>query len=133
MLRCQFLRHVLKALFFIKIALKLSLFCKKMQNFRALEARPPHSRASGSWWLCPQIPSLRQLGALPQTLTGLRRLGASPQTPETAPPHCKFLATRLSLLNLCETYMQREQWQQTPAITRRKKEVIIIAGLAYNR
>ena len=100
-----------------------------MQNFRALEALPPHSRASGGWWLCPQTPNLRQLGASPQTLTGLRRLGASPQTPETA-PHCEFLATRLSLLNLCETYMQCEQWQETPAITRRKKEVIIIAGLA---
>ena len=32
MLRCQFLCHVLKALFFIEIALKLSYFCKKMQN-----------------------------------------------------------------------------------------------------
>ena len=38
MLRCQFLCHVLKAIFFIKIALKLSYFCKKMQNFRALGA-----------------------------------------------------------------------------------------------
>ena len=42
MLRCQFLCHVLKALFFIKIALKLSYFCKKMQNFRALGTLPPH-------------------------------------------------------------------------------------------
>ena len=42
MLGCQFLCHVLKALFSIKIALKLSSFCKKMQNFRALGASPPH-------------------------------------------------------------------------------------------
>ena len=42
MLRCQFLCHVLKTLFFIKIALKLSYFCKKMQNFRALRTLPPH-------------------------------------------------------------------------------------------
>ena len=37
MLCCQFLRHVLQALFFITIALKL-LFLQKMQNFRALGA-----------------------------------------------------------------------------------------------
>ena len=53
MLRCQFLCHVLKALFFIKIALKLSYFCK-MQNFREVGALPPDPRASGSWELCPQ-------------------------------------------------------------------------------
>ena len=41
MLRCQFLCHVLKPLFVIKIALKLSYFWKKMQNFRALGAPPP--------------------------------------------------------------------------------------------
>ena len=40
MLRCQFLCHILKALFFIKIALKLSYFCKKMENFQALGAPP---------------------------------------------------------------------------------------------
>ena len=33
MLRCQFLCHVLKAKFFIEIALKLSYFCKTMQKF----------------------------------------------------------------------------------------------------
>ena len=41
-----------------------------MQNFRALGALPPHPRASSGWGLCPQ-------------------------TPQTAPPHCEFLATRL--------------------------------------
>ena len=46
MLRCQFLCHVLKALFFIKIALKLSYFCKEMQNFRALGAPPPDPQNS---------------------------------------------------------------------------------------
>ena len=38
MLHCQILCHVSKALCFIKIALKLRYFCKKMQNFRALGA-----------------------------------------------------------------------------------------------
>ena len=46
MLRSQFLCHVLKVLFFIKIALKLSYFCKKMQNFRALGAPPPDPQNS---------------------------------------------------------------------------------------
>ena len=46
MLRCQFLCHVLKALFSIKIALKLSYFSKKMQNFRALGAPPPDPQNS---------------------------------------------------------------------------------------
>ena len=46
MLRCQFLCLVLKALVFIKIALKLSYFCKKMQNFRTLGALPPDPQDS---------------------------------------------------------------------------------------
>ena len=51
MLRCQFLCYVLKTLFFIKIALKLSYFCKKMQKFRSiglwrLEASPPDPKIS---------------------------------------------------------------------------------------
>ena len=56
MLRCQFLCHVLKALFFIKIAQKLSYICKKMQNLRPLGAPPPNPRASGGWGLIPQTP-----------------------------------------------------------------------------
>ena len=35
-----------KGLFFTKIALKLSYFCKKMQNFRALGAPPPDPQNS---------------------------------------------------------------------------------------
>ena len=44
----------LKALFFIKIALKLSYFCKKMQNFQALGALPPDPQNSppiANFWL----------------------------------------------------------------------------------
>ena len=56
MLRCQFLCHVWKALFFIKIALKLGYFCKKMQNFRALGTPPLDPRNSppspvANFWL----------------------------------------------------------------------------------
>ena len=36
-----------------------------MQNFRALGAKPPDPRAYGGWGLCPQTPSLWQLGASP--------------------------------------------------------------------
>ena len=69
MLRCQFLCYILKTLFSIKIALKLSYFYKKLQNFRALGLRRPDPRASGGWGLCPQTPKLT--------------------------PHCEFLATCL--------------------------------------
>ena len=50
----NFLCHVLKALFFIKIVLKLSYFCKKMQKFRALGARPSDPQNSpliANFWL----------------------------------------------------------------------------------
>ena len=61
MLRCQFLCCVLKALFSIKIALELSYFCKKIQNFRALGAPPPD----------PQIsPPLRVSGYAPARKCG---------------------------------------------------------------
>ena len=73
MLRFQFLRHVSKALFFTKIALKLGYFCKKMQHFPALGALPPAAgdfaprpTVSGSWGLFPQTlntaPPLRIFG-----------------------------------------------------------------------
>ena len=72
MLRSQFLCYVLKTSFFIKIALKLNYFCKKMQNLRALGAPPPDPKpplAFGGWRLRPQTQKLA--------------------------PHCEFLATRL--------------------------------------
>ena len=90
MLRCRFLCHVLNALFFIKIALKLSYFCKKMQNFQALGAPPPDPRASGSWRLCSLTFSLRLLGASPPDLIGLRRLGALPPDPQNSPSISNF-------------------------------------------
>ena len=40
MLRCQLLSHVLKALFFIKIAVKLSYFAKKCKIFERWVLRP---------------------------------------------------------------------------------------------
>ena len=52
-------------IFFIKIALKLSYFCKKMQNFRALGAPPPDHRASGGWGLRPHTPSIQGLRTSP--------------------------------------------------------------------
>ena len=74
MLRCQFLCHVLKAIFFIKISLKLSYFCKKMQNFLAPGALPPDPLASGGWGLSPRPPK--------------------------QPSHREFLATRLNLVRI---------------------------------
>ena len=67
-----------------------------MQNFRALGAPPPDPRASGGWGLCPQTPSLRQLGASPPDLHWPPADGGSaPRPPQTAPPIANFLATRL--------------------------------------
>ena len=57
MLRCQFLCHVLKALFFIKIALKLSYFCKKMQIFRALGLRPQSPVPPAAGGFAPRPPN----------------------------------------------------------------------------
>ena len=85
MLRCQFLCHVLKALIFIKIALKLSYFCKKMQNFRARGIPPPDPHASGGWWLFPQTPSLRQRRVLHPDPIGLHWLGVPPPDSQKNP------------------------------------------------
>ena len=82
MLRCQFLCHVSKALFFIKIALKLSYFCKKCNIFKR-------------WGLCPQTACLRRLGVLPPDLQSPAAGGFAPR-PSIQPPHCKFLATPLT-------------------------------------
>ena len=72
MLHCQFLYHVLKAFFFIAIALNLSYFCKKCKSIECWSPLPDLC-ASRGWGLCPETPSLW-------------RLGAPPQTPKTAPP-----------------------------------------------
>ena len=58
MLRCQFLYHVLKALFFIKTALNLCYFFKKkMQNYRALGALTLQTPlTSGDWGLRLRTP-----------------------------------------------------------------------------
>ena len=53
-LHYQFLCHVLKPLFFIKIALKLSYLWKKIQIFQALAAPPPnpqHKASIANFWL----------------------------------------------------------------------------------
>ena len=74
MLRCQFLCHVLKALFFIKIALKLSYFCKNMQNFRALGAPPPDLQNSppiANFWLRAWM-LLRHIVVNPALVNALR-------------------------------------------------------------
>ena len=53
-LHCQYLCHVLKALFFYQNSLKISYFCKKMQIFRAMGAQPPDPQNSppiANFWL----------------------------------------------------------------------------------
>ena len=67
-----------------------------MQNFRALGALPPGPSVSGGWGLCPQTPSLRQLGAPPPDPHWPPAAGGLAPRPPKQPPHCEFLATRLS-------------------------------------
>ena len=57
-----------------------------MQNFQALGAPPPDPRASGGWELCPQ----------------------------TAPPHCEFLTTRLTVSTAISKYHMK--WLQYAAL-----------------
>ena len=71
MLRCQFLCHVLKALFCIKIALKLSYFAKKSKIFE-------------QWGLRPQTPMPPAAGSF--TPIGLRQMGALPPDPQNSLP-----------------------------------------------
>ena len=80
-LHCLFLCHVLIALIFIKIGLKLSYFCQK--NFRAQGDPPPTPYASGGWGPCPQTP----------IASGGWEIHS--QTHTTPPPLCRFLATGL--------------------------------------
>ena len=64
---------MLKALFFYQNSPKIKLFLQKNAKFLSARGKPSDPRASGGWGLCPQTPSLRQLGI-------------RPQTPKTAPP-----------------------------------------------
>ena len=82
-MHCQLLCYALKALVFIKKALKLSYISKKTQNFQALGATPPDPRASSGWGLCPQTPVPTAAGVF------------APTPPNTA-SHCEFLAMRLT-------------------------------------
>ena len=59
-----------KNIILIKIALKLSYFCEKIQKFQALGALPPDSRVSGGWGLRSQT--------------------------QNQSPNCEFLVTRLN-------------------------------------
>ena len=77
MLRCQFLGHVLKALFFLKVALKLIYICKNMHNFRALRAPPPD-------------PCLQQLGALLPDPHWPPLAGGPPPDSQNRPPIANF-------------------------------------------
>ena len=87
-LHCQFLSHVLKALFFNQNSPKIKLFLLKNAKF---------SSARGS---NPRSPCLRRLEALPPNSQPPAARGFAPRPPlaifpKTAPPNCRFLATRL--------------------------------------
>ena len=75
----------------------MKLFLQKNEKFSSAGGSALRPRASGGWGLCPQILSLRQLGALPPDPHWPPAAGAPPPDPQTAPPHCEFLATRLAV------------------------------------
>ena len=88
MLRCQFLCHGLKALFFIEITLKLSNFCQKMQNLRALGAPPPAPVPPNAGAL---LPDPQSPGASDPDPHWPLAAGVRPQTPKpTLPPITNF-------------------------------------------
>ena len=68
---------------------------KKCKIFERWGLRPhtPVPPAAGGF--DPKPPASGGWGLRPQTPIGLRRLGAPPPDPQTQPPHCEFLATRL--------------------------------------
>ena len=68
---CNQLNHIalpisMPQALFIKIALKLSHFSKKRQNFRELGPPYPDPRVSSGWGLCSQTPKT----ALPLRISG---------------------------------------------------------------
>ena len=95
MLCCQFLCRVLKAIFFITIALKLSYFYKKGKIFERWGLRPQTPVPPADGGFAPKTPTSGGWEYRPQTPIGLWRLRAPSPRPQTIPFHCKFLATYL--------------------------------------
>ena len=75
--------HVLIALIFIKIGLKLRYFCQKNKNFSSAGLSAPTSYASGGWGPCPRFQLPPVVGR------------SAPRPPQRPPPHCRFLVTGL--------------------------------------
>ena len=70
--------HVLIALIFIKIGLKLSYFCQKNKNFSSAWGSAPTPYASGGWRPCPRPPLPAVVG------------GSAPRPPNVPPPIADF-------------------------------------------
>ena len=78
----------------------MKLFCKKRKIFERWGLRPQTPVPPAAGGLAPKPPASGSWGLRPQTPIGRRRLGAPPPDPQTSPPHCEFLATRLSSAKL---------------------------------
>ena len=72
----------------------MKLFLQKNAKFSSAGGSAPDPRASGLG-LCPQTPSLKQLGASPPDPHWPPAAGGSAPSPPKQPPHCEFLATLL--------------------------------------
>ena len=68
----------------------MKLFLQKYAKFSSAGAPPPGPRASGGWGLCPQTPSLRQLGASPPNPHWPPATGGGALRPPKQPPISNF-------------------------------------------
>ena len=66
----------LKSILFYQNSPKIKLFLKKMQNFQALEAKPPDPRAFGGWGFALTLPDFNRCS--PNTAPSLRISGYAP-------------------------------------------------------
>ena len=74
----------------------MKLYLQKNSKFSSAGGsapRPPCLRRLGAWPPKPQPPAAGGFAPRPPLASG--GWGLRPQTPQTAPPHCEFLATRL--------------------------------------
>ena len=90
-LHCQFLSHVLKALFYNENSPKMKLFLqKKCKIFERWGVRPQTPVPPAAGGFAPKPSASGGWGLRPQTPIGRRRLGAHPPDPPNSPPIANF-------------------------------------------
>ena len=85
----------------------MKLFLQKNAKFSSAGGsapRPPCLRRLGALPPNPQPPAAGGFAPRPPLASG--GWGLCPQTPQTAPPHCEFLATRLFKWTSCHNFLE---------------------------